>query len=82
MPFFFLLILILLIPVLLVFFAVSGVLRNLSRAFNGVARTQPNVKHRRHIEELIDEAVEEEFEYSEEDIIEVEFEEIEDDDKK
>ena len=36
-----------------------------------------NVKHQRHVGGNIDEVVEDEIEYSEEDIIEAEFEEIE-----
>ena len=82
MPFFFLLILILLIPVLLVFFAVSGVLRNLSQAINRTARTNQNVKNTKHFEEPIKEVVDDGLEFKEEDIIEAEFEEIEDDNEK
>jgi predicted Holliday junction resolvase-like endonuclease len=77
MPFLVVILLILLIPVVFVFLLLNGVIYKLKRAFRG-ATNASSVKHSRHPESegIINEVAEEEIEYSEEDIIEAEFEEI------
>lgn len=76
MPFLFFILILLLFPLIIITFF----LLKLRRAFYG--KPNPgNVKYQRHYgEQPINEAVEEEIlEYSEEDVIEAEFEEIDDD---
>ena len=79
MPFFFILILIIVLPLLFVFLFINGAVNNIRRTFNN--QRNPNVKHQRHFEKPITEAEEDEIEYSEDDIIEAEFEEIENEEK-
>ncbi len=77
MPLFLIILLIIiLLPVIFVFLLVNGAVNNVKRFFSSARKTE-NVKHRKHMPEIIEETVTVEAEYSEEDIIEAEFEEIE-----
>ncbi len=84
MSFFVILLIILLLPVIFVFMVLNGVLFKFRRAFKAFnsADAYGGVKHQKHSQQTIDEAIDETLEYSDEDIIEAEFEEIDEENEK